>query len=280
MVLNKFDGDSFTPERLSYSSLGDFIACPVKWMLNYHIGLERADSLDVPEGSQMIGTLAHKVVENIYRERKVLSEEEAERLAEKEYDTLLPQMASQLLSDSNNVERLRTRNLLVSSVKNLVREINRRSLKVCANEMKLSGEFEGVPFTGYSDIVLEDGDGNKFVIDMKWSFNKAYREHYENDEALQLAAYSWLLDREKNINCAYYLFPKKDFIHERGKDWLSLIQRAVNAYHKRLDDLKDGKLKKGEEKASETSDDILSIAAGCDYCDFKDFCDVLEGENE
>ncbi len=279
-ISNRFDFSSFKPERLSYSSLSDLIACPVKWMLRYHIALTQADTMSVPTGNQVIGTLAHKIVENIYKGRDALTEEEAEILAGEEYDTLLPQMAAELMSQGSEVEERRTRKLLVSSVRNLVREINSHHLKICSNEMRLSGEFEGVPFSGYSDIVLEDRDGNKFVIDMKWSFGKHYREHYENDEALQLAVYSWLLDEGKNVSSAYYIFPRKDFVYEDGKDWLTLMERARNSYKRRLADLNEGYLFKGCEATLEDSPDILKVDTKCEYCDYKDFCDVLEGKNE
>lgn len=265
--------------RLSYSQLNTLITCPFQWFLQDYIGLKMPPAMTVPTGSLMLGTLAHKVVEEIYKGRETLTVERAVQAAKKKFEQLLPSMAAELLLDGRNVERNRICKTLVESVETLVKEINDRKLLVKGNEKELHGSFDGMDFLGFSDIYLEDACGNKFVIDMKWSSSSYYEKHLKEDKALQLAVYSWLLDdKDLNVQCAYFLFPRKELVYDPEKTWKDLWQNARSAWDQRFAEIHAGKLERGiaEEKDLENSNSALPMTAGCAFCNFAALCKMME----
>ncbi|MBE6390900.1 MAG: PD-(D/E)XK nuclease family protein [Lentisphaerae bacterium] len=264
--------------RLSYSQLNTFLSCPRQWLFQDYLALQKPAAMTLPTGAPMLGTLAHKVVETLYCGTEKISADEAKRDAGRIFDKLIPAMAAELLLGGRNIERDRFRKTLVDSIYSLVSEINRRNLRVKGCETKLSGNFEGIDFIGFSDILLEDKNGKAFVIDMKWSTSGSYEKNLKENKALQLATYSWLLSPENmDVECAYYLFPKQKFIHQPDADWQTLWQNARQCWAERMAALRSNKLEKGisDEKKLQDSPLPLKLTAGCDYCDFAALCDII-----
>ena len=260
---------------LSYSQLKPLLSCPVKWFLENYLGLEMPAALKIPTGPLMLGTLAHKVVEEIYKGRETLTVEEAVGAAGERFDALLPAMAAELLAPGRKVEKDRIRRTLLAAVRELVTWINEKKLRVKDNEKKLSGVLDGLGFTGKCDIYLEDASGGKFVIDMKWSLKADYGEDLKGDRALQLAVYSWLLDPAAlDVRCAYFLFPLKKVLFDPEKTWTALWGNAERAVRQRLGEIHSGTLARGigDKKKLKDSTSALPLAAECDYCDYAALC--------
>ena len=265
--------------QLSYSQLNSFLSCPRQWLFKYYLALQIPAAMNLPTGSQMLGTLAHKVVETLYCGTEKISAAEAERKAGIILDKLIPAMAAELLLDGHIVELDRFRKTLVEAIGSLVSEINRKKLRVKGCETNLTGNFDGIDFIGFCDILLEDENGKQFVIDMKWSTSSSYENNLKENKALQLATYSWLLSPEDmDVQCAYYLFPKQEFIHEQSADWRTLWENARQCWEMRMSTLHSGKLEKGisDEKILKDSLLPLKLTAGCDYCDFAALCNSVE----
>ena len=114
---------------------------------------------------------------------------------------------------------------------------------------------------------------------MKWSTSSSYEKNLKENKALQLATYSWLISPENmDVQCAYYLFPKQEFIHEQSADWRTLWENARQCWEMRMSTLHSGKLEKGisDEKILKDSLLPLKLTAGCDYCDFAALCNSVE----
>lgn len=276
----RIDKNSIRPtRRLSYSQLNTLITCPFQWFMNDYVGLKMPPVMTVPTGFQMLGTLAHKVVEEIYEGKETLTVENAVREAKKKFEQLLPSMGAELLLDGRSVERKRICKTLVDAIEVLVTEINDKKLLVKGNERELQGTFDGIDFIGYSDIYLEDAAGGKFVIDMKWSSSTYYEKHLNEDKALQLATYSWLLDSEDlNVRCAYFLFPRKQLVFDPAKKWNDLWSNAKCAWEQRFAEIHSGKLARGiaEEKDLKDSTSALPMTAGCTFCNYAALCAMME----
>jgi len=276
----RIETNSIRPtRRLSYSQLNTLITCPFQWFMNDYVGLKMPPAMTVPTSFQMLGTLAHKVVEEIYRGKESLTVEEAVRNAKKKFEQLLPSMAAELLLDGRNVERKRICKTLVDAIEVLVTEINNKKLLVKGNEKELHGIFDGIDFLGYSDIYLEDAAGGKFVIDMKWSSSSYYEKHLNEDKALQLATYSWLLDSEElNVRCAYFLFPRKQLVFDPAKKWNDLWSNAKCAWEQRFAEIHSGELARGiaDEKDLKDSTSALPMTAGCAFCNYAALCAMME----
>ena len=185
----------------------DMISCPRRWYFERFLRLKTPDGLEVTSGSLMMGKLAHKIVENIYAGKKRIDEDEAFRLAGIEFDRLAPSMAAELLLPGSSTECKRQKNILTGSVKNLVRQINARNLVVTGSETGCSGNIHGIDFTGRLDLELRDEQGNLYIIDMKWSFDKNYGDKLRSGKSVQFAVYSALANKTNSpVRCAYYIF--------------------------------------------------------------------------
>ncbi|HKM01692.1 MAG TPA: PD-(D/E)XK nuclease family protein [Sedimentibacter sp.] len=197
------------PESLSYSQMNTLLGCPFKWVLDYNVRLKLSESQTIPTGNQMIGTLCHRIVEELYKSKKQIDVESAAIESEKLYDSLIISMASELLLEGNSVEKNRYKIAIVNAVKHLVTLINKNKLIVDTLEAKLSGQVESIPFTGYADILLSDEAGNKYILDLKWSSSSKYRKNeIEEGSALQLASYAWMLkstNKSDNVSTGYFM---------------------------------------------------------------------------
>ncbi len=183
------------PQKMSYSQMSTLIGCPMKWALQYHGGLKVPGEQDIPEGNRMIGTLCHRIVEELYGEggRHWLPDE-ARNEAFILYDRLVPALASELLLDGRHIENRRCRQAVAGAIGHLVTAINRYRLQVEAAEIPLERAQSGLVFAGFADLLLRDPQGHPFILDLKWTTSAKYRhQEVEDGQALQLAAYAWML---------------------------------------------------------------------------------------
>ena len=279
-VRPRIDGNAISPVRmLSYTQLDTLLACPFRWFLQDYAGLGTSPVMRIPTDGLMLGNLAHKVVETIYRGRESIETAEAAQVAAREFDRLVPAMAAELLLDGRTLERKRIRETLIAAVEALVREINSRHLLVKGAEKELRGTFAGMEFQGKLDLYLEDAAGKQFVIDMKWSASSRYQESLENGKALQLAAYSRLLDAEEfDVHCGYFLLPKRKLLYEPNPQWGELWEKAETMWKQRLEKIHAGILERGEEdeRKLKHSPLTLPLAAGCGFCDYAALCAQME----
>ena len=283
----KIAPNNIAPTRaLSYSQMAKLLGCPFQWFLDDYIGLSMPATMDLPTGTQMIGTLAHKVVELLFKEKKHWESGDAMQRAEEIFDILITSMAAELLQDERSVELKRLRETLKRAVGTLVDKIKELGLSVIETERKMQGTYEEMTFSGYSDIYLEDATGNPFVIDMKWSTWSDHKKNLEKGKALQLATYAWLLRPENStspfrVQCAYFLFPKQAFICDLEHDWQQLWKNAEDTWEQRFEKMHKGYLERGVpenelSKKEDTEDPSLPLVlpAGCKFCNYSALCGV------
>ncbi|HPY90697.1 MAG TPA: PD-(D/E)XK nuclease family protein, partial [Lentisphaeria bacterium] len=283
----ELEPSSVTPlRRLSYTQMNSLLTCPFQWFLNDYIGLRMPPATNVPTGSQMYGTLAHKVVEKLLTESKSWLPEEAERRAGELFDELVPQMAAELLLDGQGATKDRIRNTLCQAIKKLFEEINSKNLTVVGTEHECTSTLNDHDFTGKIDILLEEPSGKRVVFDMKWSSATYLQDELKKNNALQLATYTWLLDStDFNVDCKYFLFPSQQFLESDAPNWKNLWQRAVETLDIRLGQMGTGYLERGfaeekELKEKPPQDSLpLTKSATCKFCHFSTLCE-REGDNE
>ena len=197
------------PESLSYTQMSTLIGCPFKWTLQYHAKLRPSESQSIPTGNQMIGTFCHRIVEELYAEATHLDADDAYEKAGQLFDRLIPSMASELLLEGSAAERQRYRTSITEAVHQLVTAINRLHLSVEKTEALLDGVVNGIPYKGFTDILLRDSAGHPFVLDMKWSSSINYRKkEVEEGATLQLAAYAWMLrsaEPSHQVHAGYFM---------------------------------------------------------------------------
>lgn len=292
--------------KLSYSQISALIACPMKWALQYYAGLSLPQSQAIPSGNQMLGTLCHRIVEELYAVQKQWQPEAAAKGAGNLYDQLLPSMASELLLEGRMVEKHRYREEIIRAIYTLVEAINRYGLTVEATEAPLEGEINGISLTGYADLLLRDHGGQAFVLDMKWSISAKYmRQEVEDGSALQLATYAWMLKNAEaapDVHAGYFMLAQGQFISDSpllgsnavipARSLEETWDMAVATLDEVWNDLEQGSLKAhGIEElwthmqSGESFDKIraqrqeqylekgmLYLNPLCEYCDFGRLC--------
>ena len=295
------------PTSLSYSRMSTMIACPMKWVLQYHAGLSIPETQVFPSGNQMIGTFCHRIVQELYSEPvQQLTPEEAEKNAGELYDSLVGSMASELLLEGNELDSIRYKRAIVTAVRELVSAILSLDLTVERSEERLEGSLDGIPFTGYADLLLRDRGGNSFILDMKWSGSSRHRkEEVEEGDALQLATYSWLLksaNPESMVNSAYFMLAQGELLSDSdllqdealGSKYTreEIWERGVKSWNQCVADLKNGRVEAGGVKVrlagesegikeDKVKENLKSQCAArgmlyqgplCGFCDFSVLC--------
>ena len=301
------------PKSLSYSQMSSYIGCPMNWTIKYHAGLKGMDALTLPSGNQMIGSLCHRIIYEIYAAAPAVSAAGAARKAESLYDELLPSMASELLLEGRELERRRLKTGIVHAVEDLAEKIISLGLTVKRPEEELKQDLKAgggaIPFVGYADLVLKTSSGDTFILDMKWSSYSKYRKaEVENGDALQLAAYTWLLkstgaaEAGGNVHAGYYMLAQRELLSDSpllGKEALSsarsldeIWNSGIRAWEKDFENLSVGTIEakgikekllaaetgakdeKIQEKMSKEAAEqgLLYIKPPCKFCDYKTLC--------
>jgi ATP-dependent helicase/nuclease subunit B len=302
------------PSSMSYSQMNTIISCPMKWLLQYHGNLSPADVNALPTGNQMIGSLCHLIIQELYIDPgHKWTPEKAEEKAGKLYDSLVPSAASELLLEGRELDNIRYRSAVMRAVRDLVTAITGLGLTVEKSEEKIEADLNGVPFSGYIDLLLRDREGNPFVIDIKWSGSARYKkEEVEMGEALQLASYSWLLKsahKASSVHSAYFMLAQGELLSDSPllKDEAitseyttdQIWEMGVRSLKENLLSLRKGRIEAGGvkvrllceaegEKKEKIQDDlknecnskgILYQKPVCGFCDFTVLCNMAGGKS-
>ena len=280
------------PSKLSFSQMNTMLGCPSKWALSYHAGLRSMDSLNLPTGNQMIGSLCHKIVEDLYTQLQTWKVEAAKERASELFDICVPQMAAELLEPGRELEKERYRLDVCLAVETLISAIDHAGLSVVETEGEVDGkELDGIPFRGFIDLLLKDDDGNTFVIDLKWSGSSKYKkQEVKEGKALQLASYAWLLRKSNGAWApgAYFMLAQGELITDDSrfgsraiaspfsaeevwgsgsKSW-SVQFKQLQSGQVEASGLMDGK----ELQVSREESGLIYSSPPCHFCDFGKLC--------
>jgi len=288
------------PKDLSFSQMSTLMGCPAKWVMHYYAGLTSMDSLSLPTGNTMIGSLCHKVVEQLYLHPETWTTEKVRTRTSELFDELVPQMAAELLEPGRELERKRYRHSTCDAVDALIRAIDAAGLHVVNTEGRVDGkQLDGVPFSGYIDLLLEDEEGKTFVIDLKWSGTSKYkREEIEKGEAMQLASYAWLLRKagEPWAAGAYFMLAQGEMLTadnsfnaqktiespltveqvwtKGSKTWLQLFKQLK---HGEIE--VPGLIDEKELPVQREECDLMYIKPPCHFCEFGKLCGKTRAES-
>ncbi len=274
----------------SITSIKTLIECPLAWALHYGARIRPSVLSKLPEDEQLVGVLAHAVVERLFAQRKNWPPDDAANEAKRLFDSLAPAIAAPLLRPGYVVEYERAKTHVSSSIGRLVRMISDADLTVrgCEEEVVVS-VAPGRDFGGYLDLVLEDSNGRSVVLDLKWSKRDKYRrEEIEEGRALQLAAYAWLEEQAGRtaIGAGYFMLRQQTLFftsphpfpaahHVPGSDLKQTWDRLKHAYDHRMAQLEQGEiLVRGVEPGPDDADmdPMPKIKPGCRFCDYRPLC--------
>jgi hypothetical protein len=157
------------------------------------------------------------------------------------------------------------------------------------SEAKIDKTFIQKPrkFIGQIDLYLKDKKGNNLFWDMKWTNRAKYkRQELENEEALQLAAYSWLLEEDDIYPPGgYYMLGQGELLSTPCEElpdtcitgdinFKTLWESAVRTYKKRMTSLMEGTVsaENPDHKEDENESDDFQLKANCEWCDYSNIC--------
>lgn len=287
----------------SPTGMGKLISCPLSWVLEYILRISPQLMISLPSGSQMVGTLAHAVFEQVFTKQPLPFPEDAYDLARDAFDILAPQMASSILLPQQKPEKERTKERIAFAAKNLCDFIIRWNLTVKGMEEERHREDfnQNQEFYGRMDLILENSSHEEIIIDLKWSKKSDYkRDELSDGKAIQLAAYAWLLapGKAKFPSGAYYMLAQSEFLGPNG-DFIDpqyivseanlnqIWQASFETYQQHIQDIKSGKITASGVSQSlmssnnlDHSDDEpadgnlpkMGLEAKCNLCDFANLC--------
>jgi hypothetical protein len=184
----------------SFTSLDQFFNNPYQWALNYPAQLKRSSLLDLPGDFQLLGTLAHGLVERLYDQVDAASWSAA-RVQEWFDHTIL-----RIVQEEGAVLLMRGRRADLESFRMRLR-VSLVALHECLQaagaitiepEKVLEGDTPLGSLRGSSDLLVTLKDGRQVIIDMKWAGNAKYRRKLREQTHTQLAIYARLVENNSS----------------------------------------------------------------------------------
>ncbi len=200
----------------SYSSLEQFFYNPSQWVLNYPAQLKSSALLDLPGDFQLLGSLAHRVVEQLYRDANALAWPEAQVLAwfDREADRIVREEGAVLLMSGRRADREAFRLRFRRSLGQLHRLLQAAGASRVEPEVALAGDTPMGTLRGSSDLLVTFEDGHQLIVDMKWAGNKKYRQKLLDQAHIQLAIYARLVEKNSGEwpGVAYYILKNPELL--------------------------------------------------------------------
>lgn len=299
---------AFLPDKLSFTQLSTLIGCSMKWVLEKKGRLKVGDAQSVPTGNTMIGTLVHKLVEELFAELYAANRavpEPAEVQAK--LDQLVPLYASELLLPGRGSKLAGLRPIIENSVIKLFQTLQTQGVYIRATEHEFSkpalfnvnGTQIEVEVSGYIDVLAADQQAEPVVIDLKWTNRSKYRrDEITQGNAMQLALYHWALDDgpdtmstvAEDAAMSYYMLKQGEFASTSRLFGPALAspassrstwRRSVRAAEFSISEVVGGRVlaagrqelgSSDEQRDTATADGRLYQKPPCNFCDFSALC--------
>jgi RecB family exonuclease len=182
---------------LSATALESLLGCPLQWALKHLASLEPGRTEDIPDGPRLVGSFAHRVLQDMLLGAGRLdvaraSADDAAAWAARTFDARVEAEAAPLVRPGREVELAAARTLVEGAAAALVRHLQRGGWRPVEAERPVEGTLFGHPFRGSVDLVVAK-DGREGLLDLKRSGTSYRREELEQGRALQLGVYAALL---------------------------------------------------------------------------------------
>jgi len=196
------------------TSLMALLYYPHQWVFRHHIKLRASGILSVVDGNALLGNLAHRFIEEMFAQNwQQWNKADLERWMDEQAPVLLRKEGASLLMYGREPERVAFVKRMKNAAWSLMRLLLDNRWSVAGAEEDLDGVFDGVTLRGRADLLLERPDGERAIVDMKWSGAGRYQELLRNQEDLQLALYAYLAAEEGRLPLPHTAY----FIIDRGQ---------------------------------------------------------------
>jgi hypothetical protein len=201
-------------EAESFSSLQTLLYYPYQWVFRHKLQLRQSDILSILDEGPLYGNLAHRYFELLLQHPELSnwSASDIEAFIDQLTPDLLRKEGATLLLYGREPEQVRLVRKVKRAAVRLIDLIQRNGWSVSATEKNLEGQFSNRTLKARADLLLER-PGELAVLDLKWS-GAHYREALiRNEEDLQLALYTFLLqDAQLTVHSAYYILERERLI--------------------------------------------------------------------
>ena len=191
------------------TSLEDLLYYPYKWAFKYKAKLSASAILSIAKDSRLMGNLAHRAFELILRENFASwSQAQVNTWVSENMPDIMFKEGATLLMYGKEQEREMFYNRLRYAVWSLISMINNNNWHVVATEQAMDGTFCESNIKGKADLILERGEGEFAIVDLKWSGISSRKNALNNMEDLQLVMYAALLAQAQTPHTAYFIIDK------------------------------------------------------------------------
>jgi hypothetical protein len=252
-------GVRFKPRATeSYSSMEKLIQNPFDYAMEYLVKLRDADLMKLDDRERIIGNVAHRLFDNL----ALAFDNDPEHIQiavddDEVFAAHLNQAAYEcgalLLMEENKLELSRVRVVLRSSFTRLLNIIRDNNLSIEGCELEYDGQLTyGVEMRAHVDLVLNDANGKKVILDLKWTKRESsYRKRILDNTELQLAVYRQMAGPQNVAATGYFMlnqgkllsvadFQGADRIEAPGDE--GLMEKALNSYRYRWTQFQKGRL--------------------------------------
>ncbi|MDP1740965.1 PD-(D/E)XK nuclease family protein [Polaromonas sp.] len=202
------------PTRMStqsYSSLEIQLNNPALAILKDAAALRASNTVKVDDGTRLLGTLAHRLVERLFGEEGALGWNTARLDAwfPNALELLLEQEGAPLLAPGSAVQLHQFRQTARHGIEVLLVHLQHAGAFRVEAERALSGSMGDVPLNGATDLLVHLSGGRTAALDLKWSRASRFYDVLKQGEYLQLAFYAGMVEHELGqapIAVGYFTF--------------------------------------------------------------------------
>lgn len=185
----------------SFSSLHILFNNPAIAVLQDAAGLRSTATLAVPEGTHLLGDLAHRLLEILFAQEGSLhwTDAQVDAWFGAAVEGLLRREGLPLLAAGNAALSQQFRESARGSIGVLLKHLRTAGAVRVDAERKLEGDIGGLQAEGYADLLVYLEFGGTLLLDPKWSPAGRYRERMERGDYLQLALYAHMIQQELGV---------------------------------------------------------------------------------
>lgn len=252
-------------DKHSFTNLNDFFHNPALAVLKDVASLRTATVLEASDGSRLRGTLAHRVVEKLFRQEGALTwtSEQTQAWFDAMIDPLLEAEGAPLLMPGASVELHRFKQMCRRAACILLAHLQKAGATKVQTELELQGTFAGDHFTAKVDMLVHLPSGQTALLDLKLSWASGYRKILSEGRHLQLALYAGVVRENLEslpATVGYFIFESADLLVTQGDVFssaevrapavslLELLEMAVVTWKWRQDQWAEGKVEWVDER--------------------------------
>lgn len=195
----------------SFSSLDELFDNPAVSVLKDAARLEGPTLLTVEDERRLLGTLAHRLVENLLKVPGALvwSADAIRGWLETHGQALVEAEGAPLLMLGFSITLHRFKGVVRDAMVALVAHLQAAGAVSVRPEVRFEGTLFGMPVVGKVDLLVELPGSRFAVLDLKWSGQSRYKDRLLTGTHLQLAIYAALVEQNEGRapdELAFFIF--------------------------------------------------------------------------